>query len=329
MDDELENEILDILNTPESELVLETALGESESPLNRPVKEKDIAQTRAKEKTTATAQSSDYRSQAKAAQRKQRDDEPLDAPEQEIGVDDEGQTPLSDDTTTMADTIADEQSLLAATAVLGMADNLIAVGGGYFVKIKKHDAFYDFEEVIKIIDDQNQKNVSRIRLDEDDKALLTPLLARVLKDKVQQLSPEQQLLGAVISIIVKKAQIVMEVRSENKGLESRILDAIRTDKQEEPLPQTTPQPEASSTTSHRDVQKQPSQDPVASVSEEALQNQKPAMVAKDMAAETYIKEAIEEPIDETQYPNGEMAIIYEEADDTPVDITPPAPDPLE
>ena len=109
---------------------------------------------------------------------------------------------------------------------------MLAVGGGYFVKIRKHQEFYEFEEIIQVVDQQNDKNVERIKLDKEDQALLRPLLAQVLRKKAKKLTPEQQLMGAVISILMKKAQVVMEVRAENSLLENRILDIVRQEKGE-------------------------------------------------------------------------------------------------
>jgi cell division protein FtsN len=52
----------------------------------------------------------------------------------------------------------------------------------------------------------------------------------VLRKKAKKLTPEQQLMGAVVSVLMKKAQVVMEVRAENNLLEERILDIIREEK---------------------------------------------------------------------------------------------------
>ena len=98
------------------------------------------------------------------------------------------------------------------------------------MKIKKHKDFYDFEEIVQVIDEQNAKNVKRIKLDEEDKILLRPLLIAILKKKAKKLTPEQQLLGAVLSILMKKAQVVMEIRAENEILLDRILEIIREEK---------------------------------------------------------------------------------------------------
>ena len=125
----------------------------------------------------------------------------------------------------------------------------MAVGGGFFIKIKKHKEFYDFEEVIQVIEEQNEKNIKRLKLDEEDKILLRPLLISMLKRKAKKLTPEQQLLGAVLSILMKKAQVVMEIKAENEILVERILDVIREEKgysdqdiEDEEEPEPTPEP---------------------------------------------------------------------------------------
>ena len=121
----------------------------------------------------------------------------------------------------------------AADAILEVTDNLLEVGGGFFVKIRKHKLFFDFEEVIQVIYQQNEKNVQRIKLEPEDKVLLRPLLAAVLKKRAQRLTPEQQLLGAVVSILFKKVQIVAEIRAENEFLVERILHIIKEESQGE------------------------------------------------------------------------------------------------
>ena len=115
-----------------------------------------------------------------------------------------------------------------ADSIIGTINNtVLEVGGGYFVTIRKHKEFYDFEEVIQVIDEQNVKNVKRMKLDEEDKALLRPLLIHILRKKAAALSPEKQLLMVALSIIIKKAKVVLEIRAENEMLVDRIRDIIR------------------------------------------------------------------------------------------------------
>ena len=246
MEDELEKEIQDVLSTDTSSNALQTPISENQSPLTQSVKNGDIAKIKsddAKQRVSGggfreTAEREYAREQAYVARE--------DAPEQQI---EQSEVHEGEKETAKA-IISDKQATQTAEALLGMADNFLAVGGGFFVKIRKHEEFFEFEELVEVIDSQNEKNIRRIRLDADDKALLTPLLAQVIKNKTKQLSPEQQLLGAVISVIVKKAQTVMEVRAENKSLEGRILQIVREaklpdtkDKEEQEGKQTPEEPD--------------------------------------------------------------------------------------
>ena len=123
-----------------------------------------------------------------------------------------------------------ETAKQAVDSILGMSNNVLRIGGGYFIKIRKHKEFYEFDEIVELIDAQNEKNVKRIVLDKEDKALLKPILVTILKKKAKTLTPEQQLMGAVLSILMKKAQVVMGVRAENDLLVERILDIVREEK---------------------------------------------------------------------------------------------------
>ncbi len=256
MQDTIAQEVQDALTASPEEINFEQLQNEDSSPLNQPVIEKDIGGERPVE-TEEEKQKSwnvwkpdqehktldelepgrsgntqiDFRSSIEAKVEKEKAREPLDAPEQDIngnGFDTE-----VDETVTDQDfEIPLAQANQAADAILGMSNNVLAVGGGYFVKIKKHQEFYEFEEIIQVVDEQNKKNVERIKLDKEDQALLRPLLAQVLRKKAKKLTPEQQLMGAIISILMKKAQVVMEVRAENSLLENRILDIVRQEKGE-------------------------------------------------------------------------------------------------
>ncbi|WP_296380458.1 hypothetical protein [Winogradskyella sp.] len=256
MQDKIAQEVQDALTATPEEINFEQLQNEDSSPLNQPVIEKDIGGERPVDADEEKQKSwnvwkpeqehktldelepgrsgntqTDFRTKVEAKVEKEKEQEPLDAPEQEIngnGFDTE-----ADETVTDQDfEVPLAQANQAADAILGMSNNVLAVGGGYFVKIKKHQEFYEFEEIIQVVDQQNEKNVERIKLDKEDQALLRPLLAQVLRKKAKKLTPEQQLMGAVISILMKKAQVVMEVRAENSLLENRILDIVRQEKGE-------------------------------------------------------------------------------------------------
>jgi len=250
MQDKIAQEVQEALTASPEEITFEQLQNEDSSPLNQPVVEKDIGgerpieeekqqswnvwkpQQEAKpvnELETNLNTETDFRGKVEANVEKEKAQEPLDAPEQEIngnGFEAEAE-----------DTIIDKdfevplaQANQAADALLGMTNNVLAVGGGYFVKINKHKEFYEFEEIIQVVDKQNDKNIERIKLDKEDQVLLRPLLAQVLRKKAKKLTPEQQLMGAVVSILMKKAQMVLEIRAENSLLEDRILDIIREEK---------------------------------------------------------------------------------------------------
>ncbi|MEQ3664214.1 MULTISPECIES: hypothetical protein [unclassified Olleya] len=256
MQDKIAQEVQDALTATPEEINFEQLQNEDSSPLNQPVIEKDIGGERPVETEEEKQKSwnvwkpeqehktldelepgrsgntqTDFRTKVEAKVEKEKEQESLDAPEQEIngnGFDTE-----ADETVTDQDfEVPLAQANQAADAILGMSNNVLAVGGGYFVKIRKHQEFYEFEEIIQVVDQQNDKNVERIKLDKEDQALLRPLLAQVLRRKAKKLTPEQQLMGAVISILMKKAQVVMEVRAENSLLENRILDIVRQEKVE-------------------------------------------------------------------------------------------------
>lgn len=219
---EVHDEIRAILSSQESP-ELEELETEDQSPLNEPVVNDELPDSEKEE----SDEEDDRGDIVFHPDEIEEVEEPLDAEEQEI---DEDYDDSSMDQEEEEFEVPTGHARQAANTILGMTDNLLAVGGGFFVKIKKHKEFYEFEEIIQVIDGQNQKNVKRIKLDAEDKALLRPLLIAMLKKKAKKLTPEQQLMGALISIMMKKAQVVMEIKAENDILTQRILDIIRQEK---------------------------------------------------------------------------------------------------
>lgn len=233
---DIQDEIREVLSHPEN-VQFEELEGEESSPLNEPVVNNGGADMQSEPTQdppvggqkqpadTGTPVSQEPKQQDQ--QPEEEADEPLDAGEQEID-DNYDEATIIDDGEEFE--LPTGQAKQAADTILGMTDNVLAVGGGYFVKIRKHKEYYEFEEIIHVIDNQNEKNVKRIKLDEEDKILLRPLLITILKKKAKKLTPEQQLMGAIISIMMKKAQLVMEIKAENDILTERILDIIREEK---------------------------------------------------------------------------------------------------
>ena len=166
---------------------------------------------------------------------------PLDAPEQPINEEEEQPPEFEENNSRSSSSIdnANNHAKFAADSLIGVADNLLAIGGGFFVKIKKRKSHLYFDELVernpmkdnmpqigKSIDDQNAKNLKRIKLDKSDIELLRPIVIQVLKQQTKQLTPEQQLIAIGISIVAKKAQMVMEMKAENalfiQNLDNRI-----------------------------------------------------------------------------------------------------------
>jgi hypothetical protein len=218
--------------TSSNQIQFEEMPDENSSPLNQPVVEKSIddsspsstanpAKGNSEEGDADTDSSGENFTEEPSSQEEGYRNS-VDAPEQEIHQADranavEGvEIPLS-------------HAQMAADTLLGVTDNILEVGGGFFISIRKHEDFYEFDEVIEVIDEQNVKNIRRFRLDADDKALLRPLLIVIIRKRAKVLTPEQQLAAAVVSILVKKFRLAMQVRAENEILVQRIRDIIKTE----------------------------------------------------------------------------------------------------
>lgn len=265
MSKSIEEEVQEVLNQTTDKVEFEEPLDPQSSPLNQPVVENEIGHTKPEPKKESVKEPVPKAEEPVAAVQEKVEEEANtskedelnfeanetdNVPEQEIGsgtYNEQLEEELSNDEGENFE-LPSGHARQAADTILGMTDNIMAVGGGFFIKIKKHKEFYDFEEVIQVIEEQNEKNIKRLKLDEEDKILLRPLLISMLKRKAKKLTPEQQLLGAVLSILMKKAQVVMEIKAENEILVERILDVIREEKgysdqdldEEEPEP--TPEP---------------------------------------------------------------------------------------
>lgn len=248
MKKELEKEVVDVLKNP-NDVDFENIQDEELSPLNKAVIEKEIAGvTKPNDwniwKGGNSIQGNNMGEKELNSENGMeqgtynvRDEVPLDAPEQEIGdgfddnsdMGDENMNPNNEEDKEEFE-LPTDAAKQAADSIFGTVNNLIDLGGGYFVKIKKHKEFYDFDEIIELIELQNEKNVKRIKLDKEDKAMLKPLLVQILKRKAKKLTPERQLMAVVLSILFKKGRAVMEIKAENDLLVERILDIVREEK---------------------------------------------------------------------------------------------------
>ncbi len=249
---DIEKEVVDVLTDNPDNIGFEKLQSEKHSPLNQAVKEKDIAGTistnnwnpwkpeesenlNTKIDSKDQLQNSIEESTTDEGFQEFREPSPLDdVPEQEIdnrnaskdSIDQEQEPSKKEEEFELPTATAKQ----AADTILGMTNNVLTIGGGFFVKIRKTKEFYEFDEVIKLIDEQNEKNVQRVKLDKEDKALVKPLIVAILKKKAKKLTPEQQLIGAVLSILMKKGQEIIGIRAENEILFDRILDVVREEK---------------------------------------------------------------------------------------------------
>ncbi len=297
----VEQTITEALNQPTEDIPFEEPLSPLESPLNEPVAENDIGFGGT---TSSPEPTSEIESRETPEEEASEDTEdPFDfdgadedgVPEQDIGTGKGSHWDMEEADGSDFELPA-SHARQAADTVLGMADNVMAIGGGFFIKIKKHKDFYDFEEVIQIIDEQNEKNTRRLKLDEEDKVLLRPLLIAILKKRAKRLTPEQQLVGAVLSILMKKVQIVVEIRAENEILVERILDVIRAEKGN-PSPEEQEEPP---TDDH--PFSQPSV-PDEEESTEQFETTVTEMVPEEMPSDTFADTVLEVAADDDEQPD--------------------------
>ena len=130
----------------------------------------------------------------------------------------------------------DEMAELTADSYIGTANYLLGIGGR-FVQIRMQSGFYEFTELVEQIEEQNAKNLERIQLDEEDKALIRPVLIQVIKRSSKEVSPETQLATIVVAILIKKIQSIYQIRQENAKLEDNLqamIEASKNQKASEP-----------------------------------------------------------------------------------------------
>lgn len=221
-----------VLKKDQQDIAFEPIPEEKDSPLAQPVVQKNNTSSDVNASKNEAKDTSGSTEEKKEEPKVKSQEKPSDAPEQEIDA--EPTEEEKKDSGSASGNSEGEFSMplehagLMADSIIGTINNtVLEVGAGYFVTISKHKDFYDFEELIQVIEEQNVKNIKRIKLDEEDKALLRPLLIHILRKKAAALSPEKQLLMVALSIIIKKAKVVMEIRSENQMLVERIRDIIR------------------------------------------------------------------------------------------------------
>lgn len=226
--------------------LIEEAFGESieyeeiaeieSSPINEPVKEGEISDGFIKPEEMKPNEESRNESDEEdlpeglLEEFEEKQLPPSDAPEQIVDEEEGEEDFVKEESSSYASPIdgADQHAKIAADTFIGIANNVLEIGGGFFIKIKRKKAHLHFDELLersqkegfpsvgKKIDIQNEKNIKRIKLDPTDIALLRPIIMEVLKNKTKQMTPEQQLIAVGITIAAKKAQAIAEIKAENK-----------------------------------------------------------------------------------------------------------------
>ena len=93
------------------------------------------------------------------------------------------------------ETMGADLSELAAGTRLGVVNHVIETAARPLVGIKVSPDVRKFEEVVEVIEEQNGRNIDRLKLDEEDKELLRPLIAAIVRKSGKAPSPEQQLVA--------------------------------------------------------------------------------------------------------------------------------------
>lgn len=216
-----------VLKTNSQDIEFEPIPEENDSPLAEPVVQKNSVSKTDPVKNPVAPEN--QVPDENTGQRKNDAETFHDAPEQEIreGIPEDTETSKPENKAEEFSMPLEHAQLMADSLIGTFNNTVLEVGGGYFVTVRKHKEFYDFEEIIQVIDEQNTRNIRRLKLDEEDKLLLRPLLVQILRKKAAAMSPEKQLVMVAFSILIKKTKVVMEIRSENDMLVERIRDVIR------------------------------------------------------------------------------------------------------
>ena len=158
--------------------------------------------------------------------------------------------------------IPKEQAQVAADSLISGFDNCLEISGGFFVRIKKLPEFYDFDQIIESIDDQNGRNINHVKLSEQEKDQLKPLVTAVIQKRAKKLTPEQQLLGVLTTILAKKVQVIVQIKQENNILLEKIQQSIHQHSTADDHPQKSPEPGNEDSTESNQEDKPPEEEVV-------------------------------------------------------------------
>jgi hypothetical protein len=127
---------------------------------------------------------------------------------------------------------------------------LIGNFAGKLVSVKIRPQYHSIKDnktrAIDIITEFNEKSVEKIKLDDEDIAMLKPPLVKLLQEKgIRGLTPGEELMLAIAMIAAKKVKAIVEIRSESKKLQEHfdsMIQYMRQDFKKDAKEDITPPP---------------------------------------------------------------------------------------
>lgn len=117
----------------------------------------------------------------------------------------------------------------------------IGIFGPMLVGVKLHPQFYNFKGVVEEIKEQNEKNTEKIKFDDEDINMIRePIVAMMQEKGIRGLTNGEKLVVGLLMIGVKKAKVIVEIRKENKILENKLMDLIRSQAPKQSGPKEEP-----------------------------------------------------------------------------------------
>lgn len=128
---------------------------------------------------------------------------------------------------------------------------LIGNFGSLIINIKIKPEYHSIRDhettAAKIIKEFNESNAEKLKLDDEDIAMLTPPIVRLLQEKgIKGLTAGEELMLAVAMVAAKKVKVIVEIRGEGKRLEKRfdsMIQYMSGFKQQEPASKETETPQ--------------------------------------------------------------------------------------